>query len=147
MHLPMSWDLLHLGYLRSGLFRRWDKEVMSQDLLRTRVHLVGTQCYAAQPEQLGARCDFLERLAFEPVTQGGGVGFDAALSELVWQDPSLVRLAPPHSLFTTLPGVNSTIRPKSIVERRRGLVRAASKPVLRRAQSTFLGRRVAPGER
>jgi hypothetical protein len=74
--------------------------------------MYGLQCYAARPEGLLERVEQLERLAWEPPAEGGGSGIDGALCELSWRQPDLLRLAPPRSLFHTLPGCTAACAPR-----------------------------------
>jgi len=122
LDVDVPWDFLHLGYSENTVFREGDEELMSCDVMRVRGVLYGLLCYAASPEGLAERCDALARLPFEPASEGGGVGADGALCELSWRDPSLVRLAPPQSLFRQLPGVRSSLRPTSAKQRAAELV-------------------------
>ena len=131
----INWDFLHVGYLSNTVFRAWDADLLSREALRVRGVLYGLQCYAASPEGLAERCDALERLPFEPASEGGGVGADGALCELSWRDPSLVRLAPPRSLFHTLAGTRSSIRPTSARQRAVESTREAARQLKMRIAS------------
>lgn len=131
LHTDRAWDLLHLGYLSNTVFRAWDRKLVSQEVLRVRGVLYGTQCYAARPAGLLARVQLLEALPFVDPDQGGGVGIDGALCELAWRDPDLVRLATRRTLFRTLPGVRSGLRPTSVLSRGEELTRSAARPLKR----------------
>ena len=126
-----DWDFLHAGYLSNTVFRDWDEDLMCQNLVRARGVLFGLQCYAARPAGLADRCELLEQLPFVPAAEGGGVGVDGALCELAWRDPSLVRMAPPRSLFRTIPGVASGLRDSSRAARGREIVRSWLSPLAR----------------
>lgn len=123
------WDFLHAGYLSNTVFRAWDEALMSRDLIRVRGVLYGSQCYAVNPRGLDERCDVLDRLPYEAPADGGGVGIDGALCELAWRDPALVRLAPPTSLYHTLPGAASGLRKVPLMARGNEVARAALRHV------------------
>lgn len=126
-----AWDLLHLGYHSNTVFRAWDRDLASQEVLRVRGVLYGLLCYAARPSGLLARVQLLEALPFVDPDQGGGVGIDGALCELAWRDPVLVRLAATRSLFRSLPGVRSGLRQTSVLSRGKDFTRSAARPLKR----------------
>lgn len=112
-----DWDFLHLGYGGNTVFRDWDEQVLSADFLRVRGVLFTTLGYCVRSPGLADRIDFLERHAVSSPLDGGGVGIDGAYCEMTWADPTLVRLAPPRSLFRPVPGIKSMLRPNSALTR------------------------------
>ena len=140
------YDFLHAGHLSRTLFRDWDQHMVSQALLPVHGVLFGTQCYVASARGLQARCEQLESLLVEEPLDGGGVGIDGAFCELAWRDPTLIRLAPPRSLFHTLPGVGSTIRRMSLLERGQEITKATVRAAAGHRISN-IGFDVAPHQR
>jgi len=116
-----DFDFLHLGHTTMTVFRQWDPVISSQELLRIRGQLLGALCYLVPVADARRRVEQLREMAHRDPLDGGGVGFDGALCNIAWEDPSVVRLAPPQTLFTQLAGIKSQLRATPMVGRAREL--------------------------
>jgi hypothetical protein len=137
-----DFDFLHLGHTTMTVFRHWDPAITSQDLLRVRGLLLGALCYLVPVGDARRRVEQLREMAHRDARDGGGVGFDGALCNIAWEDPSVVRLAPPQPLFTQLAGIKSQLRATPMAGRARELGAHALKTAYRK----LTGRQPASGD-